>query len=297
VSYDLQFLSKRPVDHAALSKHVRKWAETTPHLTLDLEYNNPDTLVHGLFDMSSPNGDDEDEPLWPPGLHATGCSAEFNYLRPSFFADELTPVAVDLAKAIGAVLYDPQDDKVFEPDEFATENPYRRHLRKINNHFALREKREERPYQVNGALLDAFWRHNRGKAELQQQLGENVFVPTMLLVGLKGQEQPTTAFTWVRAIPMAFEVSGIVVLLRERKGWFKNTTEFRIAPFEAFHKAVASHLSSPSGHNSKHLLSSESRSLDASFDRMFDALPIIGNLSDAMPTQFDNLMNVVDVSE
>src|SRR5882757_8759638 len=132
MSYDLTFVSRSELPPGVVVAAVHKWAGKNPNLIVDADvtggqigYENPDTLVHACFDLAFAKDADESPTL--EGFSNTGCSANFNYLRPAFFALELTPLATSLAETMGALVYDPQDDTVLEPHEFANEGSYRRH--------------------------------------------------------------------------------------------------------------------------------------------------------------------------
>ncbi len=300
MSHDITFVSQTPVDSMALRERISVWAASQPHVldhSSQLEYNNASTLVHGLFDISKPEDDDPEEPIEAiAGLHYTGCTGNLNYLRPEFFAAELTPAAADLARSIGALIYDPQDDVLYSPEDFEQVDPYLQHLKKINASYLRREEIGARPKAVKRNLLNGFWRQNFTKDALQRELGETVFVPTMALVRLKDEANPTTTITWARAIPMAFEQAGSVLLVREGRGWLKKSNEVRIAPFETFRSAVSASLRPLIGHETKMLLEEKAPgALEAPFDLLFDSLPKVRDLKTAMPERFGDLMAIVDV--
>jgi hypothetical protein len=303
MSYDLTFLSETPVDRRAIVEAVQNWATTTPHCSFSQHanqaqvlYENPDTLVLGMINVALDDSDaDPDAPPPPAGLHETGCTANFNYLRPAFFANELTPLAAQLAKAINATIYDPQDDAVIDANAFERENPYLRHLNKINAAFARSEEVDHRPKQVDRTLLEAFWIQNFGKADLQAALGEAIFVPTMQLVEIAGQPQPTTMFVWGRAIPSVFRRSGYVVLLRESRGLWKKCQEYRLAPYDHFRRIASEVISPLSNHEDTYVVNDASqKKLETAFDRVFISLPRITDLKAAMPTRFGDFMGIVD---
>ncbi len=314
MSFDAVYYSREAVDHQAMVKAARKWANRNPFFEISggddftqLSYENPDTFVDAIFDIRPPDADESDEAenegdpkeaqLFA-GLHRTGCSVSFNYLRPSFFADELVPLAVEFAKAIGALIHDPQDMTVLEPDAFATSRSYARHLKKINASFVRDPRAGVELKQMDGALLQAFWRQNFSKDELQDELGQMIFVPTMLMVELKGGTGATTAFTWTRALPLAVEPSGVVLLHREVKAWLKSSVEYRIATFDAFRNAVSNHIRINDGLGTKLLMEpSDPAALETSFDRLFNTLPKLKDLKDAISARFGGVVGVVDAVE
>jgi hypothetical protein len=307
VSYDITFVAKAPVDRTFVLEAATRWADASPNFEVSttkdgaqLMYDNRNTLVHATFDVSPADADDvpqEDEPEALAGLHPTGCSANFNYLRPAFFAEELVPLAVELAKEIGTVIYDPQDDVVHEPDAFAASGSYARHLQKINASYARDPKHRSSLRQVDSGDLETFWRHNRVRAAVQQSLGNAAFVPTMLLGELKGEPRPTTVFIWGRALPMAFQPSRNVILHREVKSWFKSSSEFRVTQFDAFRQALEEHIRPLDGHPAVMLLQAPEGKLEAAFDRFYATLPTAKDIKDIMPNLVTSLMSVVDAVE
>lgn len=307
MSFDVIFVSRTPLDYETMVKAARNWAQHNPCFDIvagdgmtQLCYENPDTLVHVIFDIHE-NSDDEieehpEERELLTGFHRTGSTTNLNFMRPAFFADELIPLAADFAKAIGADIYDPQDMVVLDPDTFAKKGSYRRHLREVNDRFVRNPQNGVPLKQVRGDLLQAFWRQNTNKDALQERLGPTIFVPTMLLLQVASEANPTTGFVWTRALPLAIEPAGVVLLHREGRGWFRTTAEHRIAPFQAFRQAISEIATPLQGRETTLVMDPyQFETLERSFDRLFASLPRLKELKDAVSRH--GVVGIVDSVE
>src|SRR5262249_32302539 len=81
----------------------------------------------------------------------------------------------------------------------------------------IKEKGFEKPLFMPRAKSLAWWRYAHAQEKLQADLGEGIFVPTLVPWKRKRSREVGTAFTWVAGIPTIVPQSDYVAVVRERK--------------------------------------------------------------------------------
>ena len=172
------------------------------------------------FSPDDLEADDED---WEPpqdGFESAEIAFNLNYMRPHVFGLEAEPEVRRLVEHFGLAVDDPQIHGV-------ARGPYStaRFLRGWNagNLSAyrilldhLREHGDDAGPRADDALsaatLETHWRWNYGRRALQQELGDDVFVPRVFYAQ---SDSGTKAFSvWTDAIPIALPMVDLLFLLR-----------------------------------------------------------------------------------
>jgi len=221
MSFDLFFCCKEA--KALDFERVADWSERYPYFSRtakgQLFYENRDTGVYFSLDGSREDATDpEDSPI-PAGFADVGLAFNLNFNRPSYFAYEAMPIVEDLAKEFSLLIVDPQGDSPLPQECNAT-----RLIREwsASNESAIRYLSEQADF--NGTFLympqaDSlnFWRYMSGKSELQSKLGDDVFMPRLVLVQRVGSTRVQTALVWTPGIPMVVPKHDWAAIVRERK--------------------------------------------------------------------------------
>jgi hypothetical protein len=151
---------------------------------IQFEYSDVETGVYCLFDLLTKVEAEREDSLVLPGSYVnTGLSMSINFLRPHFFAIELMPIIARLASSLGRSLYDPQEDRIYPPgtaSETLIQN-WIEHNRRATNAMAQTEEPIRKPYLTREQSL-YWWQYTSGRKSLQDRLGEDVFVPSILLM-------------------------------------------------------------------------------------------------------------------
>lgn len=155
-----------------------------PHYRLgegEAFYENPDTGVYFVFEHSVPDPADIDEELLAedPRFARPHISFALNYFRPDFFGLEAAAELAALLEGDRFEIHDPQrgsDSTHFDPvaflDAWRTGN--------ASSLPIMRERGVEMPVLPREAN-EAAWRWNYHRGELAAALGEDVFVPRLML--------------------------------------------------------------------------------------------------------------------
>jgi hypothetical protein len=217
---------------------------------IQFEYNGPVTGVYCLFDLSLARDHEQAESLsLPAGYQYADLSVSINYLRPTFFALEIMPVVSGIADALHLALYNPQADEFQEPRTGAQRliQSWIEHNDKVTRGLARQQEPIRKPYLPRRQSLD-WWKYTTARESLQNTLGEDVFVPSILFL-VDGENHVRTTVIWSAetagrlwwskrlALPQVFPVCDYLMLASGRLGAGKLSTA--IVPYAVAITALA----------------------------------------------------------
>ncbi len=225
MSYDLFFRTR--TGHPPLTVDAfQAWFQARPHYQVsggEAVYGNESTGVYFSFNFASEDEEldaaelegAEEEPL--PRLDA---AFNLNYFRPHVFALEAEPEVAAFVRHFELDVEDPQNSGMGS-------GPYSREsfLRGWNAGNAMSHRTAHQvgdgpaPLTLPSADIERIWRWNYARTELQQQLGEGVFVPRISVLEEQGRLVPFAV--WGDAIPIALPEVERVALVRDElaRGW------------------------------------------------------------------------------
>jgi hypothetical protein len=186
-------------------------------------YSNDITGVYFVFDAGDP-GLEDDPPVLP-------LSFNLNYFRPHIFGLEAEVEVRTLVAHFDLSVSDPQVNGIGD-GEYHTE----KFLSGWNagNEFAyqsiISRNPEEPLLNLPTEQIDACWRWNFLREQLQGQLGEDVFVPRFIFVLHEGTLK--TAVVWPDGIPIAIPESDLVIIPRKDilpRRFFRSSEDIVIA--------------------------------------------------------------------
>lgn len=209
MSYDLFF---RPRSSEIDEEAFEQYFLSRPHYKVDLPqawYQNEDTGVYFVFELKLEHEADADEDDTSP------VSLNINYFRPSYFILEAEPEVTAFVHAFDMTVSDPQmhgmGEREYNP---ALLKSGWNHGNDFGYSAILREPQNRSTvFSLPAAALMKAWSWNLGRHQLQNKLGDNVFVPRVLFVNIEGQA--VTTAVWPDGIPIA--VPEVDILLVPRK--------------------------------------------------------------------------------
>jgi hypothetical protein len=226
VSFDLDFVVEGDAV-PDISAKLQQWLEqyrwfrrnAVPFGGTEHFYASEDTGVYfQLLDESGANASDE-KPNPPEGFRHSGWSFNLNYCRPSFFASEAIPIAVDFAATMSLRIHDPQDGRITnDPDLLMA--AWRRHNRSGVAALIADHERQGRPSPVTileRAWLDRIWEFNRSRTALQTRLGPDIFVARITLIRSPVNGAIARMAVWPVSLPALMPEVDFVFLAAERK--------------------------------------------------------------------------------
>ncbi len=164
---------------------------------IQFAYTNPDTGVYCLFDvLAGTEIEGYEPPVLPDCCADLGVSVSINFLRPHFFALELMPMISEIANSAGVLLYDSQEDRVYPPGTPSETliDAWIEHNRRATQAMSQGDNPIRKPFLSSQQSL-YWWRYSYGRRALQARLGEDVFVPSIMLM-TADQQQITPVVLW-----------------------------------------------------------------------------------------------------
>jgi hypothetical protein len=209
MSYDLFFRTRDSAAAPAISAlaeyfRSRKNYEVSEQQAI---YTNESTGIYFIFDLDAESADEDP--------HNVPLSLNLNYFRPHTFGLEAEIEIGSLVRNFDLLVSDPQNDGMGD-GEFSADG----FLRGWNtgNEFGYRSILSQQPghpvLAAPAAKIEAAWQWNLAKDALQQQLGENVFVPQITFISQDGAVE--TAAVWGDAIPIALPEVDRILIPREQ---------------------------------------------------------------------------------
>lgn len=202
MSYDLFFTFPQPTQRSAVEEYFRR----RPHYQLNgsAVYQSQDTGVYFLFQFQE--SDDDPNQL-------VGASLNLNYFRPHIFGLEAEPEVRAFVEHFQPDVEDPQTHGM-------DRGPYTREgfLAGWNagNEFGYKAitSQHKGPFLAcPEAKIEAAWRWNRAKSALQEEFGEVLFVPTIMLATIDGHLR--SAVVWGDGIPTLMPQTDAVIVVRD----------------------------------------------------------------------------------
>jgi hypothetical protein len=157
-------------------------------------YVNQDTGVYFIFDLQ--HAEEGELESYPVALN-------INLFRPSYFILEAEPEVTAFVRSFDMAVFDPQahgmDGEKYDPELLITGW---NDSNKFGYSAILRDPQSMQDVvSLPTAALVKVWSWNYRLQELQNQLGDSVFVPRVIFLLLAGQ--PVTAAVWPDGIPIA----------------------------------------------------------------------------------------------
>lgn len=170
-------------------------------------YNNENTGVYFLCEYQDP--DDELEEYSPLLIN-------INFIRPSVFIREIEPVVSKIIYDNFLIVSDPQIDGIgdgeYSKDDFISGWLH-------GNQFSVNAVKDNGPrVTLPQKILEYIWNWNFEKENLQNRLGGEVFVPSIMTFLIDGEFK--TAICWGDGIPLAIpNVDEILVVRKKYAPW------------------------------------------------------------------------------
>jgi hypothetical protein len=233
-------------------------------------YENP---ASGVYCDFSYNRIDDDEDA--TNCSASGLSFNLNYIRPSFFAYETMPLVQTFCEHFNLVVEDVQEETVGKPNADNLIESWRAHNSRAVR--ALSGESDARIQYLPEVTASNWWRYSRFKSELEASVGEDIFVPSILI--LQGPQRPRlfTITVWPDGIPQFFPTCDYLLIERTKERLFglKKTEEIGLVDYEVAMSAIGLLLEEYEGPGGTIKYLKPGRSKEASSAvQAFDLLPI-----------------------
>ncbi|MBK8207632.1 MAG: hypothetical protein IPK87_12725 [Planctomycetes bacterium] len=243
MSYDLYFqiLATKPATEE-LAAHFSGRPNYSVQGT-EAYYANEDTGVYFVFDWTPSDTEAfEDD----PDSIQYDVSFNMNYCRPSFFGMEAAPELGAFLDRFPSRVNDPQVDGMREGSSFSDEG-FKQGW-DAGNLFGVKAlTRQGRAGQDATCLtrerLHSIWRWNFNRKQIQQAVGEGIFVPIIMPMQHVGGIH--TIAVWGDLIPIVLpQVDLVLAPLSKHKGLLDRKGAVRVVPFQILQPFLASYVGS-----------------------------------------------------
>ena len=208
-------------------------------------YENPDTGVYFSVEYGPPAAvgaqeADADDPAAFHGYVPTGIALNINLARPHFFGLEAIPLVVDLADSLGCAVRDPQGSARPQATSVDALLSTWNHGNDAGAQVVL-EQSPAHP-RWSRALSKQWWEYQHGKHAYEDDLTEDVFVPTLLLVTLPDEATVHSVVVWPDEIPFVFPPCDLLVASYDVRRLLRKKREERLFRASDVRRALAGRL-------------------------------------------------------
>ena len=207
-------------------------------------YGNEDTGVYFSFEIQEPDDDPEAIEMFEKfsDFENTQFTFNLNFVRPNFFALEAFPFVERFLTDLELFALNPQSR--VDPDNPRKEksHDYYSDWSRTNLRFSADHFDEFGLKYLPLEKSNDYWRYNFQKGELQNRLGDEYFVPTLILAKRAVTGDAITLSTWTQHIPNIFPPADYFVIIRKRKKLFRTVDETGIIARETLLLTFADYL-------------------------------------------------------
>lgn len=229
MSYDLYFYKTK-----ASTKTTSEIAEYLSDNLVDPNetgtqwaYENQDTGVYYSIDFNDPAAADADseEPVFND-FENTGFSLNVNYARPNFFGWEAFQFVDEFISEMDLYALNPQSDSdPDQPTKPEAEELYENWVEQNEKTSRYFIKEHNAFHFCDEVKSNDAWTYNFSRVTIQEELGEEYFVPKIFFVTRAGRPDVLTLTTWTEHIPCVLPVTDLYMLNREKKKLFRTVKE------------------------------------------------------------------------
>lgn len=246
MSFDLHFYTKRnrEVSDKHIADYLRQNGCVREGEYPQWFYGNEVTGVYFSFEMQLESDDPEEIKLFDSfkDFNNTSLTFTLNFIRPNFFGLEAFPFVEKFMSELDLYALNPQSSG--DPD-----NPRQESADEYYADWSQPNLTVSSDYFDEFGLVhfpieksNDYWRYNFHKNELQEKLGDDYFVPSLILVRQAATGSPVTLSTWTQHIPNVFPPADFVAIVRKRKKFFRTVDETGLISRDNFETTFADYL-------------------------------------------------------
>lgn len=291
MSYDLYFYKRQEaqISESDISSYLTNNLCSPNEKGNQWFFENEDTEVYFSFDLDEPtNESEENEPENIDEYEYTRISFNLSFLRPDFFGQEVFLFIDNLIQIFELYVVNPQDSESEDYPIQPEEGELYKNWSEINaRHSAhLYEELELNYYPLLAS--NAIWQHNFNKVELQMELGEEYFVPRILVLQTVDEKRIITLAIWPEHIPILVPKVDYFLLVKKYKKLGKKVEESGLISAKTFYANFGEALSDFG--TSKVIRPAEAENLR----HQFNSVELEGDIAGfAKKMPFEKMVNVI----
>jgi hypothetical protein len=223
MSYDLNFYKAKTSDISELdiANYLSENLVAQNESSNEWFFENKDTDVYYILSRNEPENDGEGAEVFTE-YDNTHFAFNLNFMRPSFFGLEAFRFIEKFITDLDLKVLNPQSDEEFPyvPNkEELFENWNRVNLWSSIDHFD-----ELSATYISSKKSTKAWEYNFARKHIQQELGDNYFVPRIFFFRTKDNNSAVTISSLTQGIPIVVPAADYYFITRKRKKLF-NTVE------------------------------------------------------------------------
>jgi|CXWL01.1.fsa_nt_gi hypothetical protein len=246
MSFDLYFYTKK--GQSVPEESIVRWLETNGCVREDAFpqwlYSNESTGVYFIFEKQPESEEPDEIELFESfdEFENTRFTFNLNFIRPNFFGLEAFPFVESFISDLDLYALNPQSKTDGESPRKETADQYysdwsRANLNASGQHF---DEFGLTHFPIEKSC--EYWRYNFHVPEMQERLGENYFVPSLILARLAKTKEPITLTTWTQHIPNVFPPADYFVIIRKLKKLFRTIDETGVISRQKFDATFGNYL-------------------------------------------------------
>ncbi len=218
MSYDLYFFKSK--ENQITTNEIENFLSfnLVPEENNQWFFHNTDTEVYYTFEKT----ENEDNSESFKNFENLNISFNLNFLRPSFFGIEAFEFVEKLIRDLDLYVFNPQseNEEPYKPTKTELiENWNKTNLTASAGHF------HEQTSYLEIEKSNSIWNYNFNRNLIQQNLGDDYFVPKMFFFKTKENNEVITVSSWTEHIPNVIPFADYFLLTKVQKKWFKTTKE------------------------------------------------------------------------
>lgn len=230
MSYDLYFYKRKTsnLTESKIAEYLTRTLISASESNTQWFVKDEDTETYFSFDQNEPETDEESIELFEnyKDFDYTHLTFNINFLRPDFFGQFAFEFVDKFVKELDLFVLNPQssadpDNPIKPKDKALYENWSEINATHSINYFNEHEL-EYFPLEKS----NEYYQYNLNRNKLQQKLGDDYFVPKMMLCKGKTDGEIITVSTWTQHIANVFPPADYFILGKKyKKSLFKKVEE------------------------------------------------------------------------
>jgi hypothetical protein len=243
MSYDLYFYTKKNsgVGEHEIADYLNQNLVSASGIDTQWFIQDQNTGAYYSIDLCKPETDPESIETFDsfPEFENSRFSFNLNFLRPDFFGQFAFKFVGDLIAEFDFHVLNPQSKS--DPD-----NPTKTSAAELYEEWANLNKKHSIEFFEEGSFdyyplekSNYFYRYSSARSELQNNLGDNFFVPGIFRIKKHSDGSIATLCTWTENIPTVLPKADYFVLSRKVRRWFRETTEAGVVTYQTLMEKFA----------------------------------------------------------
>lgn len=229
MSFDLYFYKKqgRELSGDEIGDYLTKNLTPVDENGFQWVFENEDTGVYFIFERTEAEDDPEVIELYESfaDFDNTRFAFNLNFIRPNFFGHEAFPFVERFMTDLDLYALNPQSKTDADNPRKETAEDYYSDWSRANLAASAENFDEFQLVYCPAERTDEIWKYNLNRNRFQEKLGDDYFVPSLILAKRASTGDVIALSTWTQHIPNVFPLADYIAIIRQRKKLFRTVDE------------------------------------------------------------------------